>query len=42
MEAGQGRCTVEDIKKALVTGERGLAGPTAPPQGLMLVEIREV
>lgn len=42
LEAGQGRCTVEDIKKALVTGERGLAGPTAPPQGLMLVEIREV
>lgn len=42
LEIGQGRRTPEDVKEALATGERGLAGPTAPPQGLMLVEIRDV
>ena len=28
--------------QALSTGERKKAGPTAPPEGLVLVEIREV
>lgn len=42
LEIGQGRLTLEDIKEALATGERRLAGPTAPPQGLLLVEIRDV
>lgn len=42
VEIGQGRRTPEAIKEALATGERTVAGPTAPPQGLMLMEIREV
>lgn len=42
VEIGQGRRTLADIKEALASGERAMAGPTAPPQGLMLVEIREV
>lgn len=41
LEVGQGRRTSADIEKALTTGQRMLAGPTAPPQGLMLMEIRE-
>ena len=36
---GFGKATMEDIEKALVTGDRTLAGKTAPPQGLCLVEI---
>lgn len=42
IEIGQGRRTKEGVKEALATGERSMAGPTAPPQGLLLVEIREV
>lgn len=40
VEVGMGRRTVESIREALETGDRQKAGPTAPPQGLMLVEIR--
>ena len=36
---GFGKVTMEDIEKALVTGDRSLAGKTAPPQGLCLLEI---
>lgn len=42
LDIGQGQRTLEEVKQALVTGERRMAGPTAPPQGLMLVEIRDV
>lgn len=40
VEVGLGRRTAEQIKEALASGERQLAGPTAPPQGLMLLEIK--
>lgn len=42
IEVGLGKRTVADVREALVRGERKLAGPTAPPQGLMLLEIREI
>lgn len=42
LDIGQGQRTLEEVKQALATGERRMAGPTAPPQGLMLVEIRDV
>lgn len=41
IEIGEGRRALEDVKEALAAGERKKAGPTAPPQGLMLLEIRE-
>lgn len=37
--AGQGRISLERIEKSLETGERKLAGPTAPPQGLTLEKV---
>lgn len=42
VEVGEGRRTPKDVEQALSTGERKKAGPTAPPQGLVLVEIKEV
>ena len=42
VEIGEGRRNLADVKQALSTGERKKAGPTAPPEGLVLVEIREV
>lgn len=39
LEVGRGRLTQEDVKEALISGERSKAGPTAPPQGLTLVKI---
>ena len=42
VEVGEGRRSLADVKQALSTGERKKAGPTAPPEGLVLVEIREV
>ena len=42
VEIGEGRRCLADVKQALSTGERKKAGPTAPPEGLVLVEIREV
>lgn len=41
IEVGLGRRTLQSVDEALTTGERKKAGPTAPPQGLMLVEIKE-
>ncbi len=32
----EGRRTIEDVRKALETGERDLAGITLPPEGLYL------
>lgn len=40
LEVGMGRRTVESVQEALSSGERQKAGPTAPPQGLTLAEIR--
>lgn len=37
--AGQGRISLEQIEESLETGERKLAGPTAPAQGLTLEEV---
>ena len=41
LEVGQGRRTLQDVEEALASGERKKAGPTAPPQGLTLMKIRE-
>lgn len=41
VEVGQGRRKISDVEQAILTGERKKAGPTAPPQGLVLVEICE-
>jgi tRNA pseudouridine38-40 synthase len=37
---GEGRWTAEDIAAALAARDRRAAGPTAPPDGLFLVEVR--
>lgn len=39
LEVGMGRRTVESVREAVETGDRGKAGPTAPAKGLMLVKI---
>lgn len=39
IEVGMGRREPEMVKKAVDTADRKLAGPTAPPQGLTLVNI---
>ncbi|MBQ6551511.1 MAG: tRNA pseudouridine(38-40) synthase TruA [Lachnospiraceae bacterium] len=39
LEAGYGRMSPEDIRKALSSGDRADAGPTMPPQGLCLMEV---
>lgn len=39
LDVGMGRRTPQQVREALQTGERQKAGPTAPPQGLMLVKI---
>jgi tRNA pseudouridine38-40 synthase len=39
VEIGKGRRTPQDLKEVLETGERRRVGPTAPPQGLFLVEV---
>ena len=39
LEVGMGRRSREKVQGALATGERTLAGPTAPAKGLMLVGI---
>jgi tRNA pseudouridine38-40 synthase len=38
-EAGRGRFTPAEISKILESGNRTLAGPTAPPEGLCLVRV---
>lgn len=40
LEIGMGRRTAGQLEEALASGERRLAGTTAPPQGLMLMEIK--
>lgn len=40
VEAGRGRLSLEQIDRALETGDRRLAGPTLPPEGLWLEWIR--
>jgi tRNA pseudouridine38-40 synthase len=39
VEIGKGKATPDLLAKLLRGGERRLAGPTAPPQGLYLVEV---
>ncbi len=39
LDVHAGRLTEESVKRALATGERALAGVTAPPQGLFLDEV---
>lgn len=40
VETGLGRRTPEQVAEAVESGDRQKAGPTAPPQGLMLMEIQ--
>jgi len=40
VEVGRGRFSVEDIPRILEAKDRTRSGPTAPPQGLYLVEVR--
>ena len=40
IRVGRGFYTPERVKEILEAGERTEAGVTAPPQGLVLVEIR--
>jgi len=40
LQVGLGRMTVEAFGQALEAGERDRAGPTAPPHGLCLVEVK--
>ncbi len=40
VEAGKGKCGPERVREALRTGDRRLAGPTLPAQGLCLEWIR--
>ena len=39
LEAGYGRISEDQIREALKTKDRALAGPTMPPQGLCLMEV---
>ncbi len=40
LEVGTGKRSVADFRAVLEGGDRNAAGPTAPPQGLYLVEVR--
>jgi tRNA pseudouridine38-40 synthase len=39
VEAGRGNTSPDKLRELLQSGERSQAGPTAPPQGLYLVEV---
>ncbi|MGE5328548.1 MAG: tRNA pseudouridine(38-40) synthase TruA [Deltaproteobacteria bacterium] len=39
IDAGREKISIEDIKKAMETGNRSLLGKTVPPQGLYLAEV---
>ena len=39
LQVGLGRMTVEDFRHVLAARDRALAGPTAPPHGLCLIEV---
>lgn len=40
LEVGQGLRTPESVRQALLSGDRSMAGPTAPAQGLCLWEVK--
>jgi tRNA pseudouridine38-40 synthase len=40
VEAGRGKIKTQEVKQILNSRDRRLAGPTAPPQGLCLVEVK--
>ncbi len=40
VDVGLGRRSADDFKRILSSRERELAGPTAPPQGLFLVQVK--
>ena len=42
VNVGLGRTAPEDIIKILEAKDRTKAGPTAPPQGLTLVDIKDI
>jgi tRNA pseudouridine38-40 synthase len=39
LEVGRGERDLESVQTTIVSGDRSLAGPTAPPQGLTLLEV---
>lgn len=39
VEVGKGKMTISEVKRILDTKDRTIAGPTAPPQGLVLARI---
>jgi tRNA pseudouridine38-40 synthase len=39
LEVGKGKIGPEQIPEILASKDRGLAGPTAPPQGLLLQKV---
>jgi tRNA pseudouridine38-40 synthase len=42
VHVGRGRWTADDVRRILESGDRRLAGDTAPPQGLYLMEVQTV
>jgi tRNA pseudouridine38-40 synthase len=40
LQVGRGELSVAEFGEILVAADRDKAGPTAPPQGLCLVEVR--
>jgi len=42
VHVGRGRWTADDVRRILESGDRRLAGDTAPPQGLYLMEVETV
>ena len=40
VEAGRGKIKTQEVKQILQSRDRRLAGPTAPPQGLCLIEVK--
>jgi tRNA pseudouridine38-40 synthase len=39
LDVGRGECDGDTIQKAIITGDRSLAGKTAPAQGLTLLRV---
>jgi tRNA pseudouridine38-40 synthase len=40
LQVGRGRMSLEGFAAALAACDRSLAGPTAPPHGLCLIEVK--
>ena len=40
LDVGRGRLSVDDIKKLFEMRDRTRSGPTVPPEGLYLVELK--